>query len=264
MAHLDDIPQAARDVPLGSAGSEPTQPWYRRSRLLRRLLGLALLAVVTGSLITWLQSNHLSSTVFGAPFQTMVNPGAIAEGNRPRRSDRDRAVQLAPPSRVLLGHRAYDEAPSDDLVSLSANRSIRLRTAAATEFEAMARAAANQGIQLVPLSGYRSHEEQETIFFSLRAQRGQTPETRAEVSAPPGYSEHHTGYAIDIGDASQSNSHLNGDFAQTRAYRWLGDNAVRFGFELSFPPDNFQGVDFEPWHWRYVGDRHSLETFYSR
>ncbi|NMF81905.1 M15 family metallopeptidase [Nodosilinea sp. P-1105] len=261
MAHLDDIPQATRDLPL-TPGAGQSLPWYRRSKLLGKLLGLVLLAIAVTSFVVWLQASRVSSTVFVAPFQTMVNPGALSdiEGETP--SDRDRAVQWAPSSRFLLGHRAHQEAPEDDLVSLSANRSIRLRPAAAREFEAMTQAAAAASIRLVPLSGYRSHAEQETIFFSLRAQRRQTPETRAEVSAPPGYSEHHTGYAIDVGDANQPNTHLNTSFADTSAYAWLEENAVRFGFELSFPPDNFQGVAFEPWHWRYVGDRHSLETFY--
>ncbi|NJL49299.1 MAG: D-alanyl-D-alanine carboxypeptidase family protein, partial [Leptolyngbyaceae cyanobacterium SM2_5_2] len=169
-----------------------------------------------------------------------------------------------PTSRTLLGHRAYEEAPEVELVPLSANSAIRLRTVAATQYESMAQAAAAAGIRLVPLSGFRSHAEQETIFFNLKAERGQDAETRAEVSAPPGYSEHHTGYAIDVGDASQPSANLNQGFADTRAYQWMDANAVRFGFELSFPLDNFQGVAFEPWHWRFIGDRHSLETFYSK
>ncbi len=55
---------------------------------------------------------------------------------------------------------------------------------------------------------------------------------------------------------------LNPDFDKTRAFKWLVANAARFSFELSFPQDNSQGVSYEPWHWRYVGDRQSLETFY--
>jgi D-alanyl-D-alanine carboxypeptidase len=148
-------------------------------------------------------------------------------------------------------------------VPLSANGSIRLRSAAAAQYEAMSQAAAQAGMRLVPLSGYRSQAEQEAVFFSLKAERGQDATTRAEVSAPPGYSEHHTGYAIDLGDSNQAGTHLTSDFADTPAYAWLETNAVRFGYELSFPSDNFQGVAFEPWHWRFVGDRTSLETFYS-
>jgi len=126
----------------------------------------------------------------------------------------------------------------------------------------MRTAAAQAEVRLVPLSGYRSYDEQEAVFFSLKAERHQDAQTRAEVSAPPGYSEHHTGYAIDLGDGNQPQTHLDQSFGETTTYQWLASNAVKFGFELSFPPDNLQGVAFEPWHWRFVGDRHSLETFY--
>ncbi|MBW4481121.1 MAG: D-alanyl-D-alanine carboxypeptidase family protein [Tildeniella torsiva UHER 1998/13D] len=267
MSPIDDIPQAARDVPLSTAGQE--QPaWLRRTRLLRRFLGLAMLALAAGGLVAWYQTNGFSAAEFTQPFETMVNRSAVETdagtgGAAPATSDRDVAVQLAPSSRTLLNHRAYDEAPAEELVALNANASIRLRTAAASQYEAMAQAASRAGVSLVPLSGFRSQAEQETIFFSLKADRGQNAQTRAEVSAPPGYSEHHTGYAIDIGDGNQAGTNLNSDFVDTRAYQWMETNAVQYGYELSFPPDNFQGVAFEPWHWRFVGDRTSLETFYS-
>jgi D-alanyl-D-alanine carboxypeptidase len=42
----------------------------------------------------------------------------------------------------------------------------------------------------------------------------------------------------------------------------LQNNAAQYSFELSFPENNPQGINYEPWHWRFVGDSHSLETFY--
>ena len=263
MPPIDDIPQAARDLPLYDA-APPS--WIRRTRLLRRIVGLTLLALAAGGIVAWYQTAPFSAAGFDRPFETMVNrPSEAIDGTSNTPTNLDRAVQLAPSSRgLLLGHRAFAEAPAEDLVALRANSSIRLRSSAAAQYEDMTRAAAQQSIRLVPLSGFRSQAEQETIFFNLKAQRGQDAQTRAEVSAPPGYSEHHTGYAIDIGDGNQSGTHLNDSFADTRAYQWLDTNAVRYGYELSFPPDNFQGVAFEPWHWRFVGDRTSLETFYSQ
>lgn len=267
MPPLDDIPQAARDLPVYPGGQE--QPsWLRRTRFLRRALGLALLALAAGGLVAWYQATGFSAAEFAQPFETMVNRSAVetdAEtGNAaPATSDRSVALQLAPSSRTLLNHRAYDEAPAEELVALNANAAIRLRAVAASQYEAMAQAARREGVSLVPLSGFRTQAEQEQIFFSLKADRGQDAQTRAEVSAPPGYSEHHTGYAIDLGDGNRAGTNLNTDFVDTRAYQWMEANAVRYGYELSFPPDNFQGVAFEPWHWRFVGDRSSLETFYS-
>jgi D-alanyl-D-alanine carboxypeptidase len=55
---------------------------------------------------------------------------------------------------------------------------------------------------------------------------------------------------------------LNVSFEETPAFQWLKDHAAFHSFELSFPKDNPQGVSYEPWHWRFVGDRDSLETFY--
>ena len=50
-------------------------------------------------------------------------------------------------------------------------------------------------------------------------------------------------------------------FQNRPAYAWLVEHAADFGFENSFPKDNVQGISFEPWHWRYVGDVHALRTF---
>jgi zinc D-Ala-D-Ala carboxypeptidase len=105
-------------------------------------------------------------------------------------------------------------------------------------------------------------KDQEQLFFEVGAQRNQTPAQRAALSAPPGHSEHHTGYAVDIGDGATPTTNLQATFDQTKAYQWLEANAARFSFEMSFPKDNAQGVSYEPWHWRFVGDRDSLETFY--
>ena len=162
----------------------------------------------------------------------------------------------------LLGHLPYENAPADSLQAVVADGGIKLRQAAAEQFLAMVAAAKADGITLVPVSGYRSIDDQDYLFFDVKAMQGQGTATRAEVSAPPGYSEHHTGYAVDLLDADRSDTDLDISFEATPAFRWLQQNAARFRFELSFPRNNAQNVSYEPWHWRFVGDRHSLETFY--
>ncbi|MFP4296955.1 MAG: D-alanyl-D-alanine carboxypeptidase family protein [Spirulinaceae cyanobacterium] len=162
----------------------------------------------------------------------------------------------------VLGHLPYEEATAADLTPITADGRIRLRPAAAEKFQAMVRDARASGVNLVPLSGYRTVQEQEYLFFEIKAQRNQDASKRAEVSAPPGYSEHHTGYAIDIGDARVPATNLSVNFEETAAFQWLEQNAARYGFELSFPRDNPQGISYEPWHWRFVGNIDSLETFY--
>jgi D-alanyl-D-alanine carboxypeptidase len=67
------------------------------------------------------------------------------------------------------------------------------------------------------------------------------------VSAPPGYSEHHSGGAVDV--TTEGVPPLELDFEDTPAFRWLSDHAHKFGFHLSFPRDNPCGYAYEPWHW---------------
>jgi zinc D-Ala-D-Ala carboxypeptidase len=160
----------------------------------------------------------------------------------------------------VLNHLPYTEAPESELVSIGSG--YRLRTTAAAKFQSMVAAARSSGVNITTISAFRSVEDQKRLFFGVGAARGQQPTKRAEVSAPPKYSEHHTGYAIDIGDSSVPATNLNQNFDTTPAYKWLKANAATYGFELSFPKDNIQKVSYEPWHWRFVGDINSLETFY--
>jgi zinc D-Ala-D-Ala carboxypeptidase len=160
----------------------------------------------------------------------------------------------------LLGHLSYQEAPDKDLKKMDGG--LRLRAAALPKFQAMNAAAKAAGVKLRTISAFRSIADQEKIFFDIKAQRKQGAEKRAEVSAPPRHSEHHTGYAVDLGDANNSAMDLKPEFENTAAFKWLQSNAARYSFEMSFPKGNLQGVSYEPWHWRYVGDSDSLETFY--
>ena len=162
----------------------------------------------------------------------------------------------------VLGHLPYEEAPLAELEPITNDGRIRLRKKAAERFLAMQADARQNGILLTPLSGFRSVAEQEHLFFGIKEQRKQVVAKRAEVSAPPGYSEHHTGYVVDIGDGRAPATNLSPRFNRTAAYQWLANNAARYSFELSFTPNNHQGISYEPWHWRYVGDTDSLETFY--
>jgi zinc D-Ala-D-Ala carboxypeptidase len=163
-------------------------------------------------------------------------------------------------SGAVLGHFPYTEAPASELTDIDGG--FRLRTTAARKFRSMLAAARTAGVNITTISAFRSVTEQERLFFEVGARRAQQPSKRAEVSAPPKHSEHHTGYAVDLGDAGVASANLNTNFENTPAYKWLTANAARYGFELSFPKDNRQGVSYEPWHWRFVGNTHSLETFY--
>jgi D-alanyl-D-alanine carboxypeptidase len=167
----------------------------------------------------------------------------------------------------LFGHHAFSEAPANKLRTIGRaadGYEIRLHEAAAKSYLKMEADAKADGVDFVVISGFRTIAEQQELFFEISKQRNQTPAQRAKVSAPPGHSEHHTGYALDIGDGAVPSANLSTSFEKTAAFQWLQNNAAKYGFEMSFPPNNPQGVMYEPWHWRFVGDDDSLATFYKQ
>ena len=196
----------------------------------------------------------------------VVAPQTVEEVELPSKSNsvETKETEVAAIETVdnVLGHLPYEQVSESELSPITSDGRIRLQKTAATKFKQMQAAASEQGIILNPLSGFRSIDAQDYLFFAVKEQRVQDATKRAEVSAPPGYSEHHTGYAIDIGDGKVPATDLSPNFENTAAFLWLEENAARYSFELSFPPDNPQGISYEPWHWRFVGDRKSLETFY--
>jgi D-alanyl-D-alanine carboxypeptidase len=125
-------------------------------------------------------------------------------------------------------------------------RVLRLTPAAAKAWRAMQAAAAADEVTLLPLSAFRSVRRQAAIVRrKLAAGRSMTDILR--VSAVPGCSEHHTGRALDLG--APKHLRLETSFARTREFRWLRRHAAKFGFYLSYPRKNLQGIAYEPWHW---------------
>ena len=160
----------------------------------------------------------------------------------------------------VLGHLPYNEIPREKLVLIEPN--IEVHIDMRESLLKMKEEAKKDGIYLVFLSGYRSINLQEDIFYSLKSKRNQEAAERARVSAPPGYSEHSTGFAIDIGDATQRETDFETEFENTDAFKWLIKNAAKFHFKLSFTKDN-KFIDYEPWHWRYEGSIEALKVFES-
>ncbi|MDR2212739.1 MAG: M15 family metallopeptidase [Pseudomonadales bacterium] len=141
----------------------------------------------------------------------------------------------------------------DDLVATEPDvfgRQAQLERATGAAWSQMRRAAAAAGVTLQLVSAYRSIVYQAGLIENKLA-RGQTLETILAVSAAPGYSEHHSGRALDIG--TPGFAHLEEEFEHSPAFAWLRAQAGGFGFRLSFPRGNPHGVLYEPWHWYYAG-----------
>jgi zinc D-Ala-D-Ala carboxypeptidase len=252
LGKAEDIPAAMRDgdntrTVGATARNEPRTKTIATSRQLPlggMAIGLGIL-LAGGAAFTFVKLPHENSSTPSIATTNNIQTTANSQAN-----DTDN----------VLNHLPYTEAPETELVSIGGG--YRLRKAAAAKFQAMSAAARSSGVNITTISAFRSVEDQKRLFFGVGAERGQQPTKRAEVSAPPTYSEHHTGYAIDVGDAAVPATNLNQNFDTTPAYKWLKANAATYSFELSFPKDNIQKVSYEPWHWRFVGDINSLETFY--
>jgi D-alanyl-D-alanine carboxypeptidase len=113
-------------------------------------------------------------------------------------------------------------------------------------------AAREDGVSLVLVSGFRSADYQARILLAKRA-RGQAMSAILAVNAAPGYSEHHSGRAVDL--TSPGCAPAEPEFETTAAYRWLVRHAGEFGFRMSYPAGNPHGIVPEPWHWFHIGAR---------
>ena len=127
-----------------------------------------------------------------------------------------------------------------------------LRQEAADALKMMFDAAAADGTQLLLIDGYRSYSEQRSLYYTYLERYGSS--TVATMDAHPGASEHQLGLAVDLGDLKRS-CNLRSCFVDTSAYSWLKDNAWKYGWIERYPygKTNITGINFSPWHYRYVG-----------
>lgn len=157
---------------------------------------------------------------------------------------------------VLVNHEypVHQEQISSDIVSLSENsqlvvgfklldQSIQLSESVTKEFARMVNAAEKEGVQHFMInSGYRDFAEQAILY----------DEMGADYALPAGYSEHNLGISLDVGSTE-------GKMENASEGKWIEKNAWKYGFILRYPKDKvaITGIQYEPWHIRYVGLPHS-------
>lgn len=157
------------------------------------------------------------------------------------------------PEALALGvkHRKYKEVSIADLIAVDASH--KLHAEAAKSFFEMRRAAKDARVILTIASAFRTIAKQKGIVVR-KLQKGISKKEVYKVSAPAGFSEHHTGLAIDF-------SPIEMQFEKSKAFKWLQLHAVQYGWQISFPRDNTDGVSFEPWHWRFIESPTAKEVF---
>jgi D-alanyl-D-alanine carboxypeptidase len=141
----------------------------------------------------------------------------------------------------------YDEALELEDVEVNiVGRMQRLAPETASQWRSMKLAAHEQKIALLLVSGFRSVAYQ-TALIRSKLDAGQAIEAILEVNAAPGFSQHHTGRAVDI--ATPGSRPLTEEFEAAPAFAWLREHAARFGFRMPFGRGNPYGLAYEPWHW---------------
>ncbi len=140
-----------------------------------------------------------------------------------------------------------------ELVSIGADvlgREQRLAPSAAEAWRRMRIAAEQDGKQLLVVSAFRGVDYQRALI-QRKLDKGLEIADILKINAAPGYSEHHTGRALDL--TAPDCPPLEQGFETTGAFAWLTKHAPRHGFHLSYPRGNPHGITYEPWHWAYSG-----------
>lgn len=244
-------------------GRRGAAPRRRRTAVGRLVVALLLLAVAAGVVVVVREARSSGSqpvadaipapTSSSAVPATTSSPAPAPAPSSPAEPTFDRA-QLSitdPNSSWVVVDKARPLAPLDyapaDLVPLGGRE---LRAEAAQAMTDMFAAAAAEGRTLSVQSAYRSYDYQVNTFRNQAARFG---EAQAEIRvARPGYSEHQTGLAADVGGGGCD---IESCFATTAEGQWVAASGYRYGFLVRYPDgkQDVTGFKYEPWHVRYVG-----------
>lgn len=182
-------------------------------------------------------------------------------------ADRDAYLTL-----INVDHKLSEEYIPPDLVDVADTRrdgraTQQLREYAAKALEAFFIEMRACGVTDVSVtSAYRSYRYQVQLFEQRVAMypslsRAEAEARAATVVAIPGSSEHQSGLCIDMHNLAAADI----SFANTASFKWMSENAHKFGFILRFPEDKVEitGISYEPWHYRYVGRYHATRIYES-
>lgn len=161
------------------------------------------------------------------------------------------------PSDILVLCNKYNSLPADyvpsDLVEVTganaAAGGLKLRKEAAEAFDRLCAGAKEAGYSIYAASTYRSYSYQKSLYNNYVASDGAA---KADTySARPGFSEHQTGLAVDVKNATT----VYDNFGSTKEYQWAKDNIHKYGFIIRYLPSTIDitGYKSEEWHFRYVG-----------
>ena len=143
----------------------------------------------------------------------------------------------------------YVPANLEELSNQYALNNMKMVKEAKDAFEEMSKEAKKNGLKIIAMSTYRDYAYQTNLYNNYVKKDGK--EAADTYSGRPGFSEHQTGYAVDVYNDDKSYT----DFHLTEEFKWMQENAKNYGFILRFPQgkENETGYQYESWHYRYVG-----------
>lgn len=162
---------------------------------------------------------------------------------------------LNPNTEKILVNKYYylneNYIPKDliDMDTKYSKQGMKLVKVAKEAFEELSEDALKEDMNIIAMSSYRSYEYQVNLYNNYVKKDGK--EAADTYSARPGFSEHQTGLAIDVYNKKEPYT----NFEQTEEFKWMQENAYKYGFILRFPKEkeNETGYQYESWHYRYVG-----------
>lgn len=166
------------------------------------------------------------------------------------------AYSLTDPNSIWVIVNKKHPLPSNYAPELTSVGGGYMRPVAASNMTSLLTGARDAGVPMTILSSYRSYSNQNSTYNGWVARDGQA--AADTYSARPGYSEHQTGLAADLGNGI---CNLEACFGNTEAAKWLASNAHKYGFIIRYPSgmDQITGYQYEPWHIRYVGSELASE-----
>ncbi|MDY2846674.1 MAG: M15 family metallopeptidase [Oscillospiraceae bacterium] len=197
-------------------------------------------------------------------YETVDTPELPVDTSDPADADNTWAMFLINEQNPLP--RRYDDVIETELVD-ETYREYYLDSRAAEYYKNMLEAAAEDGINLITVSAYRSYDYQKNNFDSNVEDRMSEGMSYAEAYKDslasvqlPGQSEHNAGLAVDI-LSNEYNSMDDDGFENTEAFKWLDEHAAEYGFILRYPKGktDITQIIYEPWHYRFVGIYYAKE-----
>jgi D-alanyl-D-alanine carboxypeptidase len=213
------------------------------------LIGLALLVVLIGiifSIVPGAINNSIGSGTAGFSHHPDSKPSIDSNSSIWVIINKQRPYQ---PINYVPDHLVVPNVP----LRLSADsEEMHMRSDAATALEKLVKDAKAAGISIRIESGYRSYAEQQRLYNYYVGVQGKA--NADEQSARPGFSEHQSGLAVDLGDTSGTCS-VQQCFADTPTGQWIKSNSYKYGFLIRYTENGTSktGYEYEPWHVRYVG-----------